>query len=109
MYGRYSSFLPAEAVGRLDGGWRETVCGSFRLASSQPQARKIKFAVRWVAPVRAFRRDFGCNGSQSLYNVLCVVQPPHMRVARRQELYEGGQLGCSCNARSSIAAASPNR
>ena len=89
MDSRYASFLPPEAVAArkrcvLISIRRVTAFGSFRFASSQLQAREIKLTVRWVAPVRALRHDHGCNGSQSIYNVQCVVQPPHMRVARRQ-------------------------
>ena len=59
----------------------------------------------WIAPVRDIWYDHGCNASQLLYNVLCVVQPPHMRVARRQEFY---MREASQRALAMLAAASPS-
>ena len=68
MNGRYASFLPAEVVAQLNSriqknvasalnaaGRGETACGSFRFASSQPQARQVEFTVLWIAPVRGIR------------------------------------------------------
>ena len=41
-----------------------------------------------VSPVRSFRHHDGCDGLEPLDGLSRFVQPPHMRIARRETIMD---------------------
>ena len=67
--------------------------GSCSLASRQPQARPQQLALLWVPKIEKVKHDNRCDDPQPFDDVPRILEPSHMRVARREKSIRGRETG----------------